>query len=98
MLACGNMSRSKTEEANRGNEFTSRIIDDENGCIDTVAGNPSEAVIDETKKASPISSFTSDNYNEDYDNMRGFDPASEDDMNDNGLSRYMENNDDVGWD
>ena len=32
------------------------------------------------------------------DNMRGFDPASEDDMDDNGLSRYMENNDEEGWD
>ena len=31
------------------------------------------------------------------DNMRGFDPASEDDMDDNGMSRYMENNDDSGW-
>jgi hypothetical protein len=29
--------------------------------------------------------------------MRGFDPASEDDMTDNGMSRYMENNDDEGW-
>ncbi len=35
---------------------------------------------------------------EDYDNMRGFDPASEDDMPDNGMSRYMENNDEEGWD
>ena len=32
------------------------------------------------------------------DNMRGFDPASEDDMDNNGMSRYMENNDDEGWD
>ena len=32
------------------------------------------------------------------DNMRGFDPASEDDMDDNGMSRYMENNDEDGWD
>ena len=32
-----------------------------------------------------------------YDNMRGFDPASEDDSPDNGMSRYMENNDDGGW-
>lgn len=31
-------------------------------------------------------------------NMRGFDPASEDDMDDNGMSRYMENYDDEGWD
>ena len=27
----------------------------------------------------------------------GFDPASEDDMDDNGMSRYMENNDEEGW-
>ena len=33
-----------------------------------------------------------------YDNMRGFDPASEDDMEDNGMSRYMDNNDEEGWD
>ena len=33
-----------------------------------------------------------------HNNMRGFDPASEDDMDDNGISRYMENNDDEGWD
>ena len=32
------------------------------------------------------------------DNMRGFDPASEDDRDDNGMSRYMENNDEEGWD
>ena len=32
------------------------------------------------------------------DNMRGFDPASEDDMDDNGMRRYMENNDEEGWD
>lgn len=32
------------------------------------------------------------------DNMRGFDPASEDDLEDNGMSRYMENNDEEGWD
>ena len=31
-------------------------------------------------------------------NMRGFDPASEDDMDDNGMRRYMENNDEEGWD
>ena len=31
------------------------------------------------------------------DNMRGCDPASEDDMDDNGMRRYMENNDEEGW-
>lgn len=36
--------------------------------------------------------------NDEYNNMRGFDPASEDDMDDNGMSRYFENNDEEGWD
>ena len=27
----------------------------------------------------------------------GDDPVSEDDMDDNGMSRYMENNDEEGW-
>ena len=31
------------------------------------------------------------------DNMRGWDPASEDDMDDNGMSRWSENNDEEGW-
>ena len=31
-------------------------------------------------------------------NMRGWDPASEDDTNDNGMSRWSENNDERGWD
>lgn len=35
---------------------------------------------------------------EDEDNLRGFDPASEDDMLDNGMRRYMENDDEEGWD
>lgn len=34
---------------------------------------------------------------DDKNNMRSFDPASENDMPDNGMSRYMENNDEEGW-
>lgn len=30
-------------------------------------------------------------------NMRGWDPASEDDSDENGMDRYMENDDDKGW-
>ena len=32
------------------------------------------------------------------DNMRGWDPASEDDLEENGMDRYMENDDERGWD
>ena len=68
---------------------------------------PDTAVIEEVKdqqekvKASiaPTSSSSSRSHeSSNYDNMRGFDPASEDDMDDNGMSRYMENNDEEGWD
>jgi len=31
------------------------------------------------------------------DNMRGWDPASEDDSKDNGMDRWSENNDEKGW-
>jgi len=51
----------------------------------------------QTSSSSSYRSSTSSD-DEEYDNMRGFDPASEDDTGDNGLSRYMENNDEEGWD
>lgn len=47
---------------------------------------------------SPSASSSRSHKSSSYDNMRGFDPASEDDMEDNGMSRYMENNDEEGWD
>ena len=52
----------------------------------------------EKESPKPISPSSSRRSYEEPDNMRGFDPASEDDMDDNGMSRYMENTDDEGWD
>ena len=49
------------------------------------------------RRASSGRSNTEDNSFKD-DGMRGFDPASENDMHDNGMSRFMENNDNEGWD
>lgn len=62
-----------------------------------------DKVIKEQKKkdvrpSSYGSSSSRSNHRVNQDNMRGFDPASEDDMEDNGMSRYMENNDEEGWD
>lgn len=57
-----------------------------------------EAEIKSPKTVSPSSSSSSRRTYKESDNMRGFDPASEDDMDDNGMSRYMENTDDEGWD
>lgn len=47
--------------------------------------------------ASSSVSSTRSNKSLDNDNMRGFDPASENDMDDNGMRRYMENDDEEGW-
>lgn len=41
--------------------------------------------------------YDEDDADED-DGMRGFDPSMEDDMDDNGMSRYMESYDDEAWD
>ena len=67
---------------------------------------PDTAVTEEVKERqngvkvqSTPTSFSSSRSHESssYVNMRGFDPASEDDMEDNGMSRYMENNDEEGF-
>ena len=67
---------------------------------DTAVIEKVKAQQEEVKTSSTSTSSASSRSHEssNYDNMRGFDPASEDDMDDNGMSRYMENNDDEGWD
>jgi hypothetical protein len=82
-----------------------RDINDEQPAIElTMPDTVAEAQEKETKKdeersmtkdVKPSSSYS--NKSSDDDNMRGFDPASEEDMPDNGMKRYMENNDDEGW-
>ena len=59
-------------------------------------GNKVEEIPSSPVKSSSTASSHSHKSSE-YDNMRGFDPASENDMEDNGMGRYMENNDEEGW-
>ena len=66
--------------------------------IDISPSQRYDASIAGSETPKTVSSSTSRHSYEESDNMRGFDPASEDDMDDNGMSRYMENNDDEGWD
>ena len=56
-----------------------------------------EKPYEEPTKASS-SSHRSYHREKELDNMRGFDPASEDDMDDNGMQRYFDANDDEAWD
>jgi len=76
--------------------------------VDTLGYEPDSIAMDsgntESVKAEPVkthsySSSVSRSYydDDDDDEMRGFDPASEDDMDENGIDRYMENNDEEGW-
>lgn len=69
--------------------------------VDTVATKEElvkEDPVEEKRVKKTRNPSKSSRNTEGYDNMRGFDPASEDDMDDNGMSRYMENDDDEGWD
>jgi hypothetical protein len=70
--------------------------------IKNTEGEKSDSAVSESPSIAPVNprakSHSSIHKEKDLDNMRGFDPASEDDMDDNGMSRYMENNDEEGWD
>ena len=77
-------------------------LDEDKTTKDSVGEKTLNDAAEETSKAKAYTSSGSysSRYDdeEEYDNMRGFDPASEDDMEDNGMTRYMENNDEEGWD
>ena len=94
LFSCGNKSRE-----------TESIIYDESFIEQTGADTVADSVLEESPKTEekpsvPTSSSSSSRSHKSsgYDNMRGFDPASEDDMDDNGMNRYMENDDEEGWD
>ena len=97
LLAC---SSNKTRQAESGTNDDQTSV--EQAEPDTIASSVQEIVSDVKESPStPISSSSatsSRSLKSNHDNMRGFDPASEDDMDDNGMSRYMENNDEEGWD
>lgn len=93
MLSCTNRQKSADAFQRKYASF-----DADSACY-TIDSDSSRSV----KNASPVtypvnSSSISSHNNTSEDNMRGFDPTSEDDMEDNGMSRYMENTDEEGWD
>ena len=95
LLSCGNKGQQQekpspnlTEKVRRLNDSSSDVVYEE-AAVDQ---NKIEVVPRQPRESSTHSS------SHQTDNMRGFDPASEDDMDDNGMSRYMENDDEEGWD
>ena len=68
--------------------------------VDTVPDMSDSTAIDKEEKPVKIPSYSSSSHAESYerdDDMTGFDPASEDDMDDNGMDRYFDNYDEEGW-
>ena len=98
LLSCGNKSKqgfpSSDVEDGWGEKYQKEMAD----TIKTVMAEGSEKVelVNGRSSSTGAGSYSSSR-DDDYDNMRGFDPVSEDDMDDNGMSRYMENNDEEGW-
>jgi len=84
LTACGNKSH-QTESITYDDKPTVELPMPETATVPVQEDTPKEE-----KKQSVSYSRTSSRSHS--DNMRGFNPVSEDDMDDNGMSRYMENN------
>ena len=96
LLACGNKER-QTDPIVYEDQPVMEVSQADTAAASVLVESPKE----EGKSSTHVSSTSSSSHTSKstrYDNMRGFDPASEDDMDDNGMSRYMENNDEEGWD
>lgn len=90
LLSCGNGKGGKMNEPYAGGHGIG---------IDTETVNSINQYVDSIRALEAAdNSHRPVSLSSESDNMRGFDPASEDDMEDNGMSRYMENYDDEGWD
>jgi len=97
LLACGNDKTRQTESVIFDNQTSVKQTEP-----DFIVSSVQEEMPDvkeepSTPNSSSSVSLSHSHKSTNYDNMRGFDPASEDDMDDNGMSRYMENNDEEGW-
>lgn len=100
LLSCGNGQGGKINrpyDGGHGIGIDTQTVNEIKRYEDSIKVNtPAE---EKPKSQSSGSSYSSSRSSKKhhYDNMRGFDPASEDDMDDNGMDRYMENNDEGGW-
>ena len=102
LLSCGGRTQTAEQDPVDQQSMEQRI---ESASVDSTEMRIQESTSSQRDISSPApkssSSYSSRSYDadeeEEEDGMRHFDPASEDDMDDNGMSRYMENNDDEGW-
>ena len=93
LLSCSNARKKNVESYQYPKRDRVELVEPK---VDTIWIDEGAKKSERTSGAS--GSYSSDDDEEEYDNMRGFDPASEDDMDDNGVGRYTENTDEEGWD
>ena len=97
LMSCGNGGTKQSDAIDNGYSESPVLFEDstpqEKVQTDSAANRESKP-----NAASSSTKSTTRRSDKAHDNMRGFDPASEDDMDDNGMSRYFENNDEEGWD
>ena len=80
-------------------EYYPKSVTSYDSCTEPARQDSVKHVTTDQQPSSSASSSGNSKYNEkELDNMRGFDPASEDDMDDNGMQRYFDANDDEAWD
>ena len=99
LLSCGNKAKNNlpVSDVEEGwGERYQKELEDSLAKEQTLNDEPTRDVV--AKPSNVNNSSGSSKVHNSSDNMRGFDPASEDDMDDNGMRRFMENNDDEGWD
>ena len=99
LLSCGNKAKSDLpmSDVEEGwGERYQKELEDSLANEKTLHDEPTKDTV--AKPTSVSRSSGSSRVHSSSDNMRGFDPASEDDMDDNGMRRFMENNDEEGWD
>jgi hypothetical protein len=102
LLSCGGRTQTAEQDLVDQQSTEQRV---ESASVDSTEMRIQKSTSSQRDISSPApsssSSYSSRSYDadeeEEEDGMRHFDPASEDDMDDNGMSRYMENNDDEGW-
>lgn len=98
LLSCGEQKKQREVEWSSVEVEESRDTVLVQDTVQVVSAPEEDAKATKEPVPSSRAARSSKSYDDDYDNMRGWDPASEDDMDDNGMSRYMENNDEEGWD
>lgn len=97
LACCNGCSQSPSSSYNEDavKEFSEELVVDTISEIKQVSEEKMDVPVSTSKSYGSSSSYRHEE--KEPDNLRGFDPPSEDDMHDNGMSRYMENYDEEGW-